>query len=174
MFDAPVRLMHFDLRWKQEFEQTKSCVLDACDGLVVRVEHIGSTAIPGAIARPTIDVVAGLAQIENLEEAAMLVEGLSYKRLPTPTWCDEPVALLQKPRQGDPTHVVWLVSLNGRMIERMTRLRDYFLRSSEGVSRMRQVKTHLLQQYEGDRVRYEQGKTTFWTAIEDQISISGQ
>ncbi len=65
MPDQRVRLMHYDPRWRQEFEQTRSSILHSCAGWVTAVEHIGSTAISGLIARPTIDVIASVADDEG-------------------------------------------------------------------------------------------------------------
>ncbi|MDG2222325.1 MAG: GrpB family protein, partial [Rubripirellula sp.] len=42
--------MHYDPRWRQEFEQTRSSILSSTEGWVTGVEHIGSTAISGLIA----------------------------------------------------------------------------------------------------------------------------
>ncbi len=80
MNEDRVRLMHYDPRWRQEFEQTRSSILHSCAGWVTAVEHIGSTAISGLIARPTIDVVAAVQDDTSIEQAACLIEGLNYGR----------------------------------------------------------------------------------------------
>ena len=36
----PVRLMHYAPRWRQEFEQSKSVILQSCDGCVVNVATV--------------------------------------------------------------------------------------------------------------------------------------
>ena len=79
MRDDPVRLMYYDPRWRQEFEQTRSSILHSCAGWVTAVEHIGSTAIPGLVARPTIDVAAAADDQEGMEQASLLIEGLNYR-----------------------------------------------------------------------------------------------
>jgi GrpB-like predicted nucleotidyltransferase (UPF0157 family) len=53
-----VRMMHYDPRWPQEFEQTRSGILQCCRGDVIEVCHIGSTAVSGLVAQPIIDLVA--------------------------------------------------------------------------------------------------------------------
>ncbi len=108
MDSTPIRLMHYDAHWRQEFEQTRSSVLQSCAGWVTAMEHIGGTAIPGLIARPIIDSLAGVDEAGALEPAALLVEGLNYRRIDSPAWASGAITL-QKPRHGDPSHLVILM-----------------------------------------------------------------
>ena len=125
-----VRLMHYDPRWRQEFEQTRSSILHSCAGWVTAVEHIGSTAISGLIARPTIDVVAAVQDDCDVDKAACLIEGLNYGReSSSSSWAPESVSLL-KPRhalvgQTDPTHHVLLVVQDSSVWNRVIRVRDW-------------------------------------------------
>lgn len=110
-----IKLSHFNGLWKQEFEQTRSSLLGASEGWIHAVEHIGSTAVEGIVARPIVDVLAGMSDLPGLNEAAALIEGLNFRRLPAPQWCeDELVAYFEKPRSGDATHSVLLVAQSGK------------------------------------------------------------
>ena len=75
MKEKQVRLMHYDPRWRQQFQQTRSSILHSCAGWVTAVEHVGSTTISGLIARPTIDVLAAVMDEDSLMVAAELIEG---------------------------------------------------------------------------------------------------
>ena len=120
-----VRLMETNSQWEQEFEQAKSMLLYATEGWLVEVQHIGSTAVAEVVAQPTIDMLAGMEDLRGLNEAAGLVEGLNYLRLAAPHWCeDEFVALLQKPRLGEPTHTVLITKLGGKAWQRALAIRD--------------------------------------------------
>ncbi|HBE71534.1 MAG TPA: GrpB family protein [Planctomycetaceae bacterium] len=110
-----IRLSHFNRMWEQEFEQTRSLLLGATEGWIGAVEHIGSTAVPDMVARPTVDALAGMSDLSGLNEAALLIEGLNFCRRPAPLWCeDELVAYLEKPRAGEATHSVLLVAREGK------------------------------------------------------------
>ncbi|MCG8651880.1 MAG: GrpB family protein, partial [Pirellulales bacterium] len=117
MDHLPVRLMHYDPRWRQEFQQTRSSILHSCLGWVTEVEHIGSTAIDGLVARPTIDVAAGVDSEAALAPAMELIEGLNYGRDHSPDWAAE-VIMMTKPRrlsagQRQPTHRILLIKREG-------------------------------------------------------------
>ena len=42
--------------WKNEFEQIKSELSCALSDLVISIEHVGSTSVPGLYAKPIIDI----------------------------------------------------------------------------------------------------------------------
>ena len=89
MEETKVRLMHCDPRWRQEFQQTRSSILHSCAGWVTAVEHVGSTAIPGLISRPIIDVLAGVADESGLGKASNLIEGLNFRINDSPEWSSD-------------------------------------------------------------------------------------
>ncbi|MCP4404306.1 MAG: GrpB family protein, partial [bacterium] len=70
---APVELVEYDPRWPDMFAREKELILQKLSGLVLMVEHIGSTAIPGMPAKPIIDI---LIVVENLPEAWKCIQPL--------------------------------------------------------------------------------------------------
>jgi GrpB-like predicted nucleotidyltransferase (UPF0157 family) len=55
-----VLIMPYDRLWPLEFEAEAARVERACDELPIRLEHVGSTAVPGLAAKPVIDILAGV------------------------------------------------------------------------------------------------------------------
>lgn len=172
MCESIVRLMHYDPRWRQEFQQTRSSVLQSCMGWVSRVEHIGSTAISGLVARPIIDLLAGVddqARSENgITKAADLLEGLNYRRAYAPTWCDDAV-VLDKPRHGEPTHRVFLMPINSAAWQHAIGIRDILLSDRDFAIRFEEMKVARWRAGAGDPDRYERDKAVFFTHLIDQI-----
>jgi GrpB-like predicted nucleotidyltransferase (UPF0157 family) len=54
-------LVAFDERWAELFAEEAALVRNALGDRVLAVEHIGSTAVPGLVGKPVIDLLAGLA-----------------------------------------------------------------------------------------------------------------
>ncbi len=69
-----VTLVPHDPRWRDAFEVESSRIKDALGSLLVEIEHIGSTSIPGIVAKPTIDIAA---TIRSFDDAARCVESLT-------------------------------------------------------------------------------------------------
>lgn len=163
-----IRLMHYDPRWRQEFEQTRSGVLDSCQGWVTAVEHIGSTAISGLIARPMIDLLAGVESDEAVAPATLALEGLYYRPVPSPAWAAGAVTL-DKPRHGEPTHRVFLMRRDSSAWRRAVQLRDWLRQHGETALWFEQAKVQRWRSGQGDPELYEADKRLFFAHLEDQI-----
>ncbi len=58
MADVPetVQLSEYDPGWPGRFRALAERVTAACGDLVLRIEHVGSTSVPGLVAKPVIDL----------------------------------------------------------------------------------------------------------------------
>lgn len=147
-----VRLSHYDPRWKQEFEQTRSSILQSCEGWVTDVWHVGSTSIPGIVAQPIIDCIAVVSDLEGWDTAVLCIEGLNFSSQILPQWLTEdedrslarPRQLLGKPRYGAKTHRIFLFGPQDPMAEKMIAFRD------------------LLRGFRDEALRFEEQKVAIW------------
>jgi len=169
--------MHYDPRWRQEFEQTRSSILMSCNGWVTAVEHIGSTAISGLIARPIIDVIAVVDSADALQPAADLIQGLNFSLDGAPSWAPDAIAL-KKPRyltreQPEPTHHVVLTVRQSPDLQRAVQLRDWLRAHNEAAIRFEEAKVARWKSSEGDYQSYQRDKAVFFAHLEDQIQAEG-
>jgi GrpB-like predicted nucleotidyltransferase (UPF0157 family) len=61
-----IELVDYDSNWPRRFEQFRSGIIRALSGAARRIEHIGSTSIPGLAAKPIIDIQVSVADM-NVE-----------------------------------------------------------------------------------------------------------
>jgi GrpB-like predicted nucleotidyltransferase (UPF0157 family) len=54
---APILLADYDPNWPAQFDREAERVRAALGDRVLRVEHVGSTSVPGLAAKPIIDVL---------------------------------------------------------------------------------------------------------------------
>jgi GrpB-like predicted nucleotidyltransferase (UPF0157 family) len=73
-----VTLVPYDPVWPVRFEAVRRAIVEACSGLVARVEHIGSTAVAGLAAKPVLDLMPGLAHVEDGERIVPMMTALGY------------------------------------------------------------------------------------------------
>lgn len=71
-----MRLREYDPAWPRDFEFEKLRLLGRLPA--AKIEHIGSTAIPGLAAKPVIDLLVGVASEACFEEAIAALKGLGY------------------------------------------------------------------------------------------------
>jgi GrpB-like predicted nucleotidyltransferase (UPF0157 family) len=60
-----VILREYDPAWPRLYEQWRNRILEACGPLITEIHHIGSTAVPGLLAKPVIDIMPGVADFED-------------------------------------------------------------------------------------------------------------
>ena len=73
-------IIPFDAAWAEAFQQEKELLSRCLDWLSPTIEHIGSTAVIGLGGKPIIDVMIGLQQVEQLNDAVspLMAEGYCY------------------------------------------------------------------------------------------------
>ena len=72
-----LRLAESDPGWPAAFAEEAGRIARALSGLDHRIEHIGSTSVPGLAAKPILDIAMCAASVDHAEIAARLV-GLGY------------------------------------------------------------------------------------------------
>lgn len=87
-------LAPYDPQWPTIFEEHKDRILGALRGEAKRVEHVGSTSVPGLVAKPTIDIQISVTDPEHepsyvppLQDAGYIlrVREAGHRMLRTPT-----------------------------------------------------------------------------------------
>jgi GrpB-like predicted nucleotidyltransferase (UPF0157 family) len=73
-----IQILDYDPAWVAMFERERARVQDALGPIVVTVEHVGSTAVPGLAAKPIIDLQVSVAAFDPLEAFRTPLERLGY------------------------------------------------------------------------------------------------
>ncbi len=168
----PLRLMHANPMWAQEFEQTRSSILQATEGWMVDIQHIGSTCMEDGIARPVVDLLAGMEDLSGLNAACELLAGLNYARVVTPTWCaGELVAMMHKPRHGEATHAVLVTRHDGSVWRRALAVRRRLQQNLMDWQNLQNVKRDHYVAGCNALDNYNRAKDEFFAALERQIEI---
>lgn len=118
--DAPVTLVPYDPRWPALFAREAERIRGALGGRAVLVEHAGSTAVPGLVAKPIVDIV--LAVTDSADESSYVpaLEAAGYTlRIREPEWFEH--RMLKGPDTDVNLHVF---TAGCEEIERMLRFRD--------------------------------------------------
>jgi GrpB-like predicted nucleotidyltransferase (UPF0157 family) len=75
---GPVRLVEYDAHWPAQFERIRERLVHALRATATTVEHIGSTAIPGMVAKPIVDVLVTVNDVEDEPRYLPAIVGLGY------------------------------------------------------------------------------------------------
>jgi len=79
---SPVLIADYDPDWPVLYERQRDAVARALGPLLARVEHIGSTAVPGLAAKPIVDIMVGLVEDADLNACVRPLQGVGYQYIP--------------------------------------------------------------------------------------------
>jgi GrpB-like predicted nucleotidyltransferase (UPF0157 family) len=161
-----VAIVPYDPRWPGRFRQERDH-LWAClpRDLVKRIEHFGSTAVPGLAAKPIIDMLVEVADLEaTRRRIAPLLEAQGYDYFWRPSWGDDTPPFyawfIKRDDTGVRTHHIHMVEAHFEHWDRLL-FRDYLLRHPEVAREYGELKKRLAACHDGDRVAYTEAKTGF-------------
>ena len=77
--DNEVRFKEHNPRWKRIFSDEAYLILHTLNIDSLKLYHCGSTAIPGIVAKPIIDIVGTVAFLDEIDDAQKKLENLGYK-----------------------------------------------------------------------------------------------
>ena len=86
-----VAVVAYDPRWPVMFDQERLHLL-AClpTELIMRIEHFGSTAVPGLCAKPIVDMLVEVTSLEETRQRiAPVLEAQGYDYFWRPSWGDD-------------------------------------------------------------------------------------
>jgi GrpB-like predicted nucleotidyltransferase (UPF0157 family) len=68
VLDGPVTLREYDPEWREQFAREAKRIRSVLGMRALRIDHVGSTSVPGLIAKPVIDIL--LVVEDSADEAA--------------------------------------------------------------------------------------------------------
>ena len=75
----PVELVPHSPLWAEMARDESARLCEALGGVLITVHHIGSTSIPGILAKPIIDLIPIAVSLDALDAAQPKVEALGYR-----------------------------------------------------------------------------------------------
>ncbi len=75
-------LAPYDAGWPGQFAAEAARLAVIFAGADAVIEHIGSTAVPGLLAKPVIDILVGVARLEEAERRVAAFEDAGYEYVP--------------------------------------------------------------------------------------------
>jgi len=164
----PVELVEYDPVWPIMFEDEKHHLLDILPhGIIVRVEHFGSTAVPGLAAKPIIDMLVEVTDLRVVrEQVAPLLEAEGYEYFWRPTFGEggEPFCawfIKRDPETGRRTHHIHMVEADFSAHWDRLLFRDHLIAHPDVAAQYGALKRDLAAALSQDRVRYTAAKTEF-------------
>lgn len=119
--DGPVILAEYDPTWPEKFAHEAERIKKALGERAILIEHVGSTAVPGLVAKPVIDILLVVADSADEASYVLALEVAGYVlRIREPDWHQH--RLFKGPDADINVHVF---TLGSEEIERLLKFRDW-------------------------------------------------
>ena len=74
-----IHLVEYDAAWALDFAREATGIRRALSSCLIDLHHIGSTAIPGIVAKPIVDMLAVVSSVELVDAHTGDLESLGYE-----------------------------------------------------------------------------------------------
>lgn len=145
--------------WKAVFEEEKAKLAILLHGISLDIEHVGSTAIPGIIAKPIVDIAIGVRDIKDIASISSLLKKGGYEYRPDNG--NDGRLLFIKGEQDIRTHHLHVEEYGLECWNNHIYFRDCLLSSPDLRSEYMKLKILLAEKYPSDRKQYTDQKAEF-------------
>lgn len=160
-----VELHPYNAAWRALYEEERQRLLALLPGAFKEIQHIGSTSIPGWVAKPIIDILAGVDSMEVAESTAEVLCRSGYttsaefnRSLTDRKW-------FMRWANGHRTHHLHVVVHGGPVWVERLRFRDA-LRAHPGLAaEYAKLKLQVAAKHSQDREAYTDAKSHFVQAV---------
>jgi GrpB-like predicted nucleotidyltransferase (UPF0157 family) len=157
--DQPIGIVPYDRRWPQAFEQERRALEAAIgDFATGGIHHVGSTAVPGLDAKPTVDILVG---VEDLEASRACFEPLARLGYQYAPYRSEEMHWFCKPDPERRTHHLHLAPTGGRRFADELAFRDRLRADPAVADAYAELKRELARRHSDDREAYTDAKADF-------------
>jgi GrpB-like predicted nucleotidyltransferase (UPF0157 family) len=156
---ASVILEEYDSLWPEKFEKEKHHIMSIISSWNHGgIEHIGSTAVIGMVAKPVIDIMFGVKSLEGSKPAIEVLIENGYKYWPYKT---EVMHWFCKPSDMHRTHHLHLIPFESSLWQERIKFRE-LLRSDKLIfDHYIELKRDLAAAHKEDRETYTEKKWPF-------------
>ena len=164
-----ITVLNYDPEWPLKYERERKAIAEILDGNGISIYHIGSTSVPGLVAKPIIDMMAVVRSLEKVDDARGKFSELGYECLG-----EFGIAGRRYFRKGgdERTHQIHIFQADDwNNIERHLAFRDYMRTHEKERTEYAKIKTALAQRFPYDIDGYCDGKDAFVREMEKRALL---
>jgi GrpB-like predicted nucleotidyltransferase (UPF0157 family) len=161
----PVIICPHDPEWATQFAVEAAALAEAFGANALAIEHIGSTAIPDILAKPVIDILVEVADLDAVESTTPRMAALGYQARGA-YGIEGRRYFCKSDAGGTRTHHVHVFEAGQAHARRHLAFRDYLRAHPEKAAAYSQLKAELTRAGKLDRKAYQAAKADFVAGLE--------
>jgi GrpB-like predicted nucleotidyltransferase (UPF0157 family) len=158
--DSEVRIAKYDAKWPEMFYREADRLERQLGSRVVAIHHVGSTAVPGLVAKPIIDIAIEIGQTgfgDDLDVCEDALGELGYMYLGNRG--QKGGRMFGRNQSGMRTHAIQMHSKGSAALEGLLQFRQMLLRNPDLTRAYAEIKTGLGELFPDQRLIYVWYKT---------------
>jgi GrpB-like predicted nucleotidyltransferase (UPF0157 family) len=161
-----VILKKYHKEWARAFEAEKKNLQNLLGHVALDIQHIGSTAVPGLVAKPIIDILMAVKSLGDVSSLRPLLEKAGYEYRKNGSG-NKQILFVKGPEELR-THYLHITELGGSVWQNDIAFRDYLRSHPKAVEEYQKIKEILASKYGDKREDYTAGKSEFIETILSQ------
>lgn len=165
-----IKVEPYNSQWPEMFELEASLILEALGENCIAVHHIGSTSVPGLSAKPIIDILPVVKDIQAVDQYSKTMESLGYD-----VRGENGIAFRRFFQKGQNvrTHNVHVYQEGDPEIDRYLKFRDWMRSHEDDAQSYAKLKMELAAKFPKDILQYCNGKDAFVASIDAKDGFKG-
>jgi GrpB-like predicted nucleotidyltransferase (UPF0157 family) len=155
-----------DPSWPAAFEREAATIAETLGDAALRIEHVGSTSVPGLAAKPVIDIQVSVASLIPRSAVVEPLVAMGYTHAIDPIETDH--EFLSKEEGNAHSVHIHLCEAGGEWERRHLAFRDWLRAHPEDAAAYEALKRELAARHPRDIQTYVDGKTAFISSIEQR------
>jgi GrpB-like predicted nucleotidyltransferase (UPF0157 family) len=165
-----VRLSDHNSLWAELYREEQKRIRAAAGDLIIELEHVGSTAIPGIKAKPILDMLAGVAQLREALLCKAPLEAIGYEHIARAGIANDYVFGKGVPR----THYLHVVEYGGAKWVNHLCFRDRLRKDPVLARAYEELKQELSCKFSDSHAKYHDAKSEFINEVVAAQQIIGR
>jgi GrpB-like predicted nucleotidyltransferase (UPF0157 family) len=163
-FDPAVRIVDYDPSWPLLAAEELHRIGQALGPAAARLEHVGSTAVPGLAAKPILDLQLSVGALEPRARYVEPLERLGYMFAPAPEAPDH--HFFARPPGRPRSHHLHVCEAGSHHELRHLAVRDFLRSHDDEAARYAALKRRVVERHPQDRLAYIEGKEDYVVGLE--------
>ena len=157
-----IRLVDYATEWNDEFRRVKKEIMENTKLEENRIEHIGSTAIKGMLAKPILDILIGVDDINNVDHSIISeLKTIGFYRLKVERPREIVFAKFTDKTYEEKTHFIHIVEYQKELWNNLIFFRDYLNANENERQKYLEIKLDYLKQSSIGILEYTDHKEEF-------------
>jgi GrpB-like predicted nucleotidyltransferase (UPF0157 family) len=166
-----VGVVSYNSNWKKMYKEESEKIKNVLSDIIIDIHHIGSTAIPGIKAKPVVDILVEVEDIEGVNQYNHKMKELGYEAMGE---YGIPKRRFFRKGGNNRTHHIHVFQLGNKEIERHINFKEYLIAHPKEAREYSKLKEKLANKYNYDVENYTNSKSDFIKEIDKKAKLWGK